>query len=629
MFAIAKLTHPSVAYENITQHNKQDFNNKISLYIEIKSKGNCVVYRSEHNDAVSAETLCLNAIMKQAPGFSDGSEVRCKEKTLKPEKLTILELEITIPIRCAKWKMFKQPIYADDILEYIFDVMKDDYFLKNQFRVMQIDDRGYGLKVINGTGTITKDTKIILSTDIFQNIKLINSQVRICDLFAKNVDFNELGIGGLDRELTELLKSGLSSRAVSPELIRRFGTEHIRGLLLHGKPGTGKTLIARNIGKLLTEVPVKVINGPEMMSKFVGESEKKIRELFDDATNDFNLHGDRAQLHVIIFDEIDAFCRERGSAGGVGGGVRDSMVNQLLTMLDGINSTPNVFVIGMTNRKDLIDEALLRPGRIEIHIEIGVPDKQGRKDILLIHTKTMMLNGILDDDVNLDTIADMTKNFTGAELSAIIKKASQHTLYQLLMDGNDKEYELAKVNMQTMVDATNDIIRNRKETSDGHMIYLSDDIIPTENQRSSGGKILEQLIKRDSKMNSFTLTGKSGSGKTTILKKMGLYLIDHNYKAKLIRGSELIDYSEAKKIKYIRRIFNFLVEQNNKNDGILILDDMELIINFATSNYFSSKLYGLILSIIKSRKCKIVFSYSNRRIDLLFDDMIDYHIELQ
>jgi vesicle-fusing ATPase len=121
----------------------------------------------------------------------------------------------------------------------------------------------------------------------------------------------------------------------------------------------------------------KVVNGPEIFDKFVGGSEENIRKLFADAEIEQQQKGDDSDLHVIIFDEIDAICRKRGSTNS-GTGVNESVVNQLLSKIDGVESLTNILIIGMTNRLDMIDEALLRPGRFEIHLEIGLPDEKGR-----------------------------------------------------------------------------------------------------------------------------------------------------------------------------------------------------------------------------------------------------------
>ena len=145
----------------------------------------------------------------------------------------------------------------------------------------------------------------------------------------------------------------------------------------------GKTLIARQIGKMLNGKEPKIVNGPEVLNKYVGASEENIRALFAEAEADQEAHKEYSELHVIIFDEIDAICKSRGSVRD-GSGVHDTVVNQLLTKIDGVDSLNNILLIGMTNRKDMLDEALLRPGRLEVQVEIGLPDDKGRLQILKV-----------------------------------------------------------------------------------------------------------------------------------------------------------------------------------------------------------------------------------------------------
>ena len=205
--------------------------------------------------------------------------------------------------------------------------------------------------------------------------------------------------------------------------VRDLGINHVRGMVLWGPPGTGKTLIARKIAHFLDAAEPKIINGPEILSKFVGESEKNIRELFADAEKEYKAKGDDSQLHIVIFDEIDAICKSRGSAKD-GTGVGDSVVNQLLAKIDGVDALNNILIIGMTNRKDMLDEALLRPGRLEVHVEISLPDEAGRVEILQIHTAKMRKSNHLSDEVSLDDIAKRTKNFSGAEIEGMVRAAT-------------------------------------------------------------------------------------------------------------------------------------------------------------------------------------------------------------
>ena len=176
-----------------------------------------------------------------------------------------------------------------------------------------------------------------------------------------------MGIGGLDKEFSAIFRRAFQSRIFPPGLIQNMGIQHVKGILLYGPPGTGKTLIARKIGQMLNAREPKVINGPEVLNKFVGQSEENIRKLFADAESEYKAKGDESDLHIIFFDELDAVCKQRGSGGGGGTGVGDSVVNQLLAKLDGVDQLNNILLIGMTNRKDMIDDALLRPGRLEVN----------------------------------------------------------------------------------------------------------------------------------------------------------------------------------------------------------------------------------------------------------------------
>jgi len=155
-----------------------------------------------------------------------------------------------------------------------------------------------------------------------------------------------MGIGGLKEQV-------LISRIVNDEMRKQYDVKYIKGILLYGPPGTGKTLIAKNIGKIIQKV-----NGSELSSKYYGETEGNIRNIFDKAK------GNPSKLHVIIFDEIDSIGRKRGD----GSNIDDKVLTQLLTMIDGLDSSNNILIIGITNRKDILDDALTRAGRLECHI---------------------------------------------------------------------------------------------------------------------------------------------------------------------------------------------------------------------------------------------------------------------
>ncbi|MQM22032.1 hypothetical protein Taro_055079, partial [Colocasia esculenta] len=300
-------------------------------------------------------------------------------------------------------------------------------------------------------GMISEETYIVFEASPNSGITIANQREAASSNIFRQKEFNlqKLGIGGLSEEFTNIFRRAFASRVFPPHVTNKLGIKHVKGMLLYGPPGTGKTLMARQIGKLLNGREPKIVNGPEVLSKFVGETEKNVRDLFADAENDQRTRGDQSDLHVIIFDEIDAICKSRGSTRD-GTGVHDSIVNQLLTKIDGVESLNNVLLIGMTNRKDLLDEALLRPGRLEVHVEINLPDENGRLQILQIHTNKMKENSFLAAD-----------NYSGAELEGVVKSAVSFALNrQISMDDLTKplDEENIKVTMDDFLHALQEII---------------------------------------------------------------------------------------------------------------------------------------------------------------------------
>ncbi len=243
-------------------------------------------------------------------------------------------------------------------------------------------------------------------------------------------------IGGLRREI-ELVREMIELPLRHPELFQKLGIDPPKGVLLHGPPGTGKTLIAKAVANE-TDANFVSISGPEIMSKYYGESEKHLRDMFDEA--------EKNAPTIIFIDEIDSIAPKRGE---VTGEVERRVVAQLLSLMDGLKGRGEVIVIAATNRPNAIDEALRRGGRFDREIEIGIPDMNGRLEILQVHTRGMPLspelNGEGNDAGELKRIAERTHGFVGADMSSLCKEAAMHALRRFLPEINMDEEIPAEV----------------------------------------------------------------------------------------------------------------------------------------------------------------------------------------
>lgn len=401
-----------------------------------------------------------------------------------------------------------------------------------------------------------------------------------------NPDFKleNMGIGGLDQEFQQIFRRAFASRIISPDLVDRLGLRHVKGLLLFGPPGTGKTLIARQIGKMLNVKEPKIVNGPEMLSKYVGSSEENIRNLFKDAEAEYKSKGENSQLHIIIFDELDSVFKQRGGGKSDGTGVGDNVVNQLLAKMDGVDQLNNILIIGMTNRLDLIDNALLRPGRFEIQIEIALPDEKGRKDILLIHTKKMLENDILGADVNFDELAALTKNFTGAELEGLCNSATSFAINKFT-----KAENLAKVdeNISKMKLVRNDFLLALDEVKPAFGVNEEDlkssapyGIIPYNRRVDEVFHKLQSYVEEvknsdTERLISILIHGETGVGKTAIASSLALQ--SEFPFIKMLSAESLVGMSEQGKISSIDNIFRDIYRSPL---NVLVIDKIETLINY-------------------------------------------------
>ena len=241
-------------------------------------------------------------------------------------------------------------------------------------------------------------------------------------------------LGGIKPALTKI-REIIELPLKHPELFNRLGIDAPRGVLLHGPPGTGKTMLAKAVANE-SDAYFITINGPEIMSKYYGESEHKLREAFDEA--------EKNTPAIIFIDEIDSIAPKRAE---VTGEVERRVVAQLLSLMDGLKSRKNVIVIGATNRPEALDMALRRPGRFDREIELRVPDREGRREIFQIHTRGMPLA----EDVTLDALADRTYGFVGADIAALCREAAMTALRRILPEIDLEQKVIPKETLDKLV----------------------------------------------------------------------------------------------------------------------------------------------------------------------------------
>jgi transitional endoplasmic reticulum ATPase len=262
-----------------------------------------------------------------------------------------------------------------------------------------------------GTVVITDETEISISEISAEEIA---DRGDAAGGTGEGPDVTYEDIGGLDDEL-EQVREMIELPMRHPELFKRLGIDPPKGVLLHGPPGTGKTLIAKAVANEI-DANFHTISGPEIMSKYYGESEEQLREVFEEASEE--------SPAIIFMDELDSIAPKREEAGG---DVERRVVAQLLSLMDGLEERGEVVVIGATNRVDAIDQALRRGGRFDREIEVGVPDRDGRKEILQVHTRNMPLT----EGIDLDEYAENTHGFVGADLESLAKESAMHALRRI------------------------------------------------------------------------------------------------------------------------------------------------------------------------------------------------------
>jgi transitional endoplasmic reticulum ATPase len=362
------------------------------------------------------DVIRLDGLQRGNAGISIGDHVNVKLADTRPARRIQLapaqkNLRLVGSGEMLRRTLFQRPLVAGDIIStsiYQKNQMQQQGGVPDDLFRMFFEQPAFGLQEIR-LRVVQTTPRGIVQIGQDTEIELLPEFVEMDEQRPATVTYDDLGgLGETLGQVREMIELPLKH----PELFQRLGIDPPKGVLLYGPPGTGKTLLARAVAN---EADAKFfhIAGPEIMGRYYGESEQRLREVFQQAA--------QQAPSIIFIDEIDSIAPKRED---VTGEVERRVVAQLLTLLDGLEPRQNVVVIGATNRVDAIDEALRRPGRFDREIVIGVPDVKGRREVLAIHTRGMPLT----QDVDLDEIARVTYGFVGADMSALAREAAMETL---------------------------------------------------------------------------------------------------------------------------------------------------------------------------------------------------------
>ena len=371
------------------------------------------------------DIIRIDGYIRSNAGVSLNDYVIVRKATVKEAQMVVLApVNNSIKpdenfTKLVKSRLIEYPIVQKNVVPVLF--------FGNLFNFAVLQTRPTGVV------KITPKTKVVIHSRAIQEKSL-----------STNVTYED--IGGLQEQI-QRIREMIELPLRYPELFQRLGIDPPKGVLLYGPPGCGKTLLAKAVATE-AEANFILINGPEIMNKYYGETEAKLREIFRKAEEE--------APSIIFIDEIDAIAPKRSE---VTGEVEKRVVAQLLALMDGLESRGQVIVIGATNRPNALDPALRRPGRFDREIEIGIPDKKGRKEILQIHTRGMPLSS----DVSLDKLAEMTKGYTGADLAALCREAAMKCIRRILPSIDFNEDKISPELLNSLEVTMRDFIEAYKE----------------------------------------------------------------------------------------------------------------------------------------------------------------------
>ncbi|MGH9339470.1 MAG: CDC48 family AAA ATPase [Acidobacteriota bacterium] len=399
--------------------------------IEVIGKRNtAVIALRPYPEDESLNIIRLDGLERGNTNASIGDYVEVRPADAKPARRIVLapaqkNMRLMGSGEALRRTLFRRPLVTGDLIStsiYHRTRGMDRMNIPDEFFRTFFEQPAYGLQEIRLVVTSTVPRGIVQVAEDTE-IELLPQWTEPEEPRAADVTYDDVGgLGNSIEQVREMIELPLKH----PELFHRLGIDPPKGVLLHGPPGTGKTLLARAVAN---EADARFfhIAGPEIMGRFYGESEERLRTVFKQAQQE--------APSIIFIDEIDSIAPKREQ---VTGEVERRVVAQLLTLMDGLEPRQNVVVIGATNRVDAMDEALRRPGRFDREIVIGVPDHQGRREILGIHVRGMPLT----EEVELDDIARITYGFVGADMAALAREAAIETLRRNLPNINLQEREI-------------------------------------------------------------------------------------------------------------------------------------------------------------------------------------------
>jgi transitional endoplasmic reticulum ATPase len=490
-----------------------------------------LVWRGRYEDE-GLEIIRMDAILRRNAGVSLGDKIRVKKVQAHDAKMIYLapaEQEVRIRGDISSYfreRLLGKPLMRNNVV--LFEVFNNVF----PFMISKTDPGGVVM--------VTKTTQIEVS----------EKPVRISDI-SRVPEVTYEDIGGLEEE-TRKIREMVEIPMKHPEVFEKLGITPPKGVLLYGPPGCGKTLLAKALANEIN-AHFSVINGPEIMSKYYGQSEENLRNVFEEA--------DKNAPAIIFIDEVDAIAPKREN---ITGEVERRVVSQLLTLMDGLQSRGKVVVIAATNIPNAIDPALRRAGRFDREIEIGVPDLEGRKEILLIHTRGMSLT----KDVNLDNLAGITHGYVGADIEILCKEAAMKTLRRVIPKIHGEDVEISREILDQLTVTMDDFTQAYQEVEPSGMreAFVEvpnvtwEDIGGLESVKQELREAVELPLKNPEAFRKLgieaprgiLLHGPPGCGKTLLAKGVATES-EANFIA--IRGPELLSKWVGESEEGVRRVF--------------------------------------------------------------------------